>query len=155
MTPEASLAFDAVTSLPRLESRSVPGLIHDADGFVRIDDHCRALHRERIYAAGDTTSFPVKQGGIASQQADVAAEAIAAELGVPIEPSPFDPILRGVLWTGYEPLYLQGRPGSEHDETSTLSTEPPWKGDTDKIVARRLTSFLAEVDSDHDVEVRS
>lgn len=155
VVPKASLRFDEVISLPRLEGRAISGLIHDSDGFVRIDDHCRALHRERIYAAGDTTSFPVKQGGIAAQQADVAAEAIAAELGVPIEPSPFDPILRGVLWTGYEPLYLQGRPEGGHGETSTLSTEPPWKGGRDKIVARRLTSFLAEVDADHDAEART
>ncbi|MGH2936753.1 MAG: NAD(P)/FAD-dependent oxidoreductase [Solirubrobacterales bacterium] len=154
VAPEARLDFDEVISLPRLEGQAVSGLIHDSDGFVRIDDHCRALHRERIYAAGDTTSFPVKQGGIAAQQADVAAEAIAAELGVPIEPSAFDPILRAVLWTGYEPLYLQGRLGGGHGETSILSTEPPWKGGTDKIVARRLTSFLAEVDADHDVGAR-
>ncbi|HKZ14931.1 MAG TPA: FAD/NAD(P)-binding oxidoreductase [Solirubrobacterales bacterium] len=155
VAPEASLDFDEVISLPRLEGRDIDGLIHDSDGFVRIDDHCRALHRERIYAAGDTTSFPVKQGGIASQQADVAAEAIAAELGVPIEPSAFDPILRAVLWTGYEPLYLQGWLGGGHGETSTLSTEPPWKGSTDKIVARRLTSFLADVDADHDIGART
>ncbi|MBS1888757.1 MAG: FAD-dependent oxidoreductase [Actinobacteria bacterium] len=146
VVPDASLDFDEVISLPRLEPRTVAGLTPDSDGFVRVDDHCRVFNRERIYAAGDTTSFPVKQGGIAAQQADVAAEAIAADLGVPINPSAFDPILRGVLWTGYEPLYLQGWLAGGHGETSTLSTEPPWEGGTDKIVARALTSFLAEVD---------
>ncbi|MBS1881638.1 MAG: NAD(P)/FAD-dependent oxidoreductase [Actinobacteria bacterium] len=155
VAPDRALEFDEVISLPHLEPRAVPGLIVDSDGFVRVDDHCRAFDRERIYAAGDTTSFPVKQGGIAAQQADVAAEAIAAGLGVPIEPSAFDPILRGVLWTGYEPLYLQGWLEGEHGETSTLSIEPPWKGGKDKIVARALTSFLAEVDADHAVAVRS
>ncbi len=155
VAPEASLDFDEVISLPRIVGPAIDGLIQDSDGFVRIDEHCRALHRERIYAVGDTTSFPVKQGGIAAQQADVAAGAIAAELGVPIEPSPFDPILRGVLWTGYEPLYLQNPLGGGHGESSTLSTESPWKGGADKIVARRLTSFLTEVDTDHDVGVRS
>jgi sulfide:quinone oxidoreductase len=155
VVPDATLDVDEVISLPRLEPRAVEGLITDSDGFVRVDDHCRVFNRERIYAAGDTTSFPVKQGGIAAQQADVAAEAIAAELGVPIEPSVFDPVLRGVLWTGYEPLYLQGWLEGGHGESSTLSTEPPWKGGKDKIVARALTSFLAEVDADHDLAARS
>jgi sulfide:quinone oxidoreductase len=153
-TTEANLDFDDVISLPRLQGRPLDGLIHDSDGFIRIDDHCRALDRERVYAAGDATSFPVKQGGIAAQQADVAAEAIAAELGVPIEPSAFDPVLRGVLWTGHEPLYLEHRLGEGSGEGSTLSTEPLWEGGSAKIVARRLTSFLAEVDEGHDLEVR-
>ena len=39
---------------------------------------------EGVYAAGDITTFPVKQGGIATQQADAAAEAIAAELGADV-----------------------------------------------------------------------
>lgn len=154
VTPEASLDFDEVISLPRIKGSAVDGLTQDAEAFVRVDEHCRVIDRERIYAAGDTTNYPIKQGGIAAQQADVAAEAIAADLGVPIEPSPFDPILRGVLWTGHQPLYLQNAIGEGHDEASTLSTEPPWHGGTDKIVARRLTSFLAEVDADHDAELR-
>jgi sulfide:quinone oxidoreductase len=153
--PGASFGFDEVVSLPRIEGRAASGLDLDSEGFVRIDDHCRALHRDRVYAAGDTTSFPVKQGGIAAQQADVAAEAIAAELGLPIEPSPFDPILRAVLWTGSESLYLQSRPNGGDDEPSTISTAPPWEGGREKIVARRLTSFLADVDAEHEIEVRT
>ncbi|MBS1879221.1 MAG: FAD-dependent oxidoreductase [Actinobacteria bacterium] len=155
VAPGDSLRFDAVISLPRLEGRAVRGLLHDSKGFVRIDDHCRVLNRERVYAAGDTTTFPVKQGGIAAQQADVAAEAIAAELGVPIEPRRFDPILRGVLWTGHEALFLQGWLGGGHGETSTLSEAPPWDEGEDKIVARRLAPFLAAIDAEHDVAVRA
>ena len=45
-----------------------------AHGLVRgLDD---------VYAAGDLTDFPVKQGGIATQQADAAAESIAAAAGL-------------------------------------------------------------------------
>ncbi|MGD9736051.1 MAG: FAD-dependent oxidoreductase [Solirubrobacterales bacterium] len=153
--PGEPICCDEVISLPRLEGRAIRGVLHDPHGFARVDDHCRVLKRERIYAAGDVTSFPVKQGGIAAQQADVAAEAIAADLGVPIEPQSFDPILRGVLWTGHQPLYLQGWLAGGHGETSTLSEQPPWEQGTDKIVARRLTAFLAEVDADHDVALRA
>lgn len=36
----------------------------------------------------------LKQGGIATQRADVVAEAIAAELGTCPDPAPLDPVLR-------------------------------------------------------------
>jgi sulfide:quinone oxidoreductase len=144
--PGDHLDFDAVVSLPKLEGRRIRGVPHDPDGFVRIDDHCRVLKQERLFAAGDVTNFPVKQGGIATQQADVIAEAIAAELGVEIEPQSFDPILRGVLWTGEEPRYLQGWLSGGHGETSTLTAEPPWGDGKGKIVGRYLSIFIAEVD---------
>ena len=51
-------------------------------GFVPVDEHGRVSGMQRVFAAGDVTTFPIKQGGIAAQQADVAAEAIAAELGI-------------------------------------------------------------------------
>lgn len=153
--PGDRLAFDEVVSLPRLEGRAVRGVLHDPDGFARIDDHCRVLKEDRIYAAGDVTNFPVKQGGIAAQQADIAAESIAAELGLAVAPRTFDPILRGVLWTGYGPLYLQGWLGGGHGETSTLSSQPRWEEGTGKIVARHLSPFLAQVDVDHEVAVRA
>ena len=144
--PGEPFAVDAVVSLPKLEGRRIRGVLHDPDGFVRVDDHCRVLKRERIFAAGDVTSFPVKQGGIATQQADVVAEAIAADVGAAIDPQPFDPMLRGVLWTGEEPRYLQGWLSGGHGETSSLSAEPPWGQSEGKIVGRYLSAFIAEVD---------
>ena len=61
------------------------------NGFIPIDAHCKVVGLDRVYAAGDATDFAVKFGGIASQQADTAAEAIAALAGAPIEPKPFHP----------------------------------------------------------------
>ncbi len=95
-----------MVSLPRLEGRRIDGIPHDPDGFVGVDEHGRVIGLDDVYAAGDVTSFPIKQGGVATQQADAVAEAIAAASRVAIEPEPFDPILRGVLWTGREPRYL-------------------------------------------------
>ena len=147
VVPGEPLAADAAVSLPRLRGRQIRGVPHDDDGFVPVDDHGRVLERERLFAAGDITSFPVKQGGIAAQQADAVAEAIAADAGAAVEPQPFDPLLRGVLWTGGEPRYLQGWIGGGHGEGSSLSGEPPAEGPWDdgagKIVARHLTPFLA------------
>jgi len=142
VAPGEPLAADAVVSLPRLEGRRVEGVPHDADGFVAIDRQCRVRGLERAFAIGDVTSFPIKQGGIATQQADAAAEAIAAELGCPIEPRPFDPVLRAVLWTGGEPRYLYGELSGGRGDTSAMSDSSPWPGSSGKIVGRHLSPFL-------------
>src|SRR5262249_55559977 len=65
---------------------------------------------EDVYAAGDITAFALKQGGLAAQQADTVAEAIAADLGAALTPKPFRPVLRGLLLTGGAPLYLRAEP---------------------------------------------
>ncbi len=108
IAPGAAVEADAVLSLPRIEGRRIAGVPHDPDGFVAVDDHGRVRELQHVFAAGDVTDFPVKQGGIATQQADVVAQAIAAELGCAVAAKPFDPILRGVLWAGGEPMYLSG-----------------------------------------------
>jgi sulfide:quinone oxidoreductase len=143
--PAGPLPFDKVVSLPKLEGRRIRGVPHDVEGFVHVDGHCGVIGCDHLYAAGDVTGFPVKQGGLATQQADVAAEAIAAELGAEIEPAEFDPVLRGVLWTGTGPRYLQGWLGGGHGESSTMTEAPPWGTDQGKIVGRYLTEFLAGV----------
>jgi sulfide:quinone oxidoreductase len=146
VSPSATIEADAVLSLPRLEGRQIAGVPHDLDGFVDVDRHGRILGMERAFAAGDVTSFPVKQGGIATQQADVVAEAIAEDLGCDVVAKSFDPILRGVLWTGAEPLYLSGHLAGGHGETSTATDEAPWDGDErGKLVGRYLTKFFAEL----------
>jgi sulfide:quinone oxidoreductase len=97
-----------------------------------------------VFAAGDATSFPVKQGGLAAQQADAVAEMIAAAVGVDIEPQPFRPILRGLLLTGGPPRYLDleadisGSAGNE----STISEEALW-WPPDKLAGRYLAPYLS------------
>lgn len=145
VSPRATIEADAVLSLPRLEGRTIGGVPHDPSGFIPVDDHGRVLGLHQVFAAGDVTSFPVKQGGIAAQQADVVAEAIAAELGSDVPANPFDPILRGVLWTGADPLYLSGYLTGGHGETSQASDEPLWDAaENGKVVSRYLTRFIAE-----------
>jgi sulfide:quinone oxidoreductase len=145
MVPGGTLDVEAVVSLPRLEGRRIDGIPHDPEGFVSVDEHGCLVGVERAFAAGDVTTFPVKQGGIATQQADVVAAEIAAELGIDIEPATFEPVLRGVLWTGAEPRYLYGQLTGGHGETSILSTSPPWPEHEGKIAGRYLAPFLAGV----------
>ena len=144
IVPGHELEADAVISLPRLEGRRIAGLPYDASGFIPVDDHSRIPGVPHAFAVGDVTTFPVKQGGIATQQADVAAETIAAELGGDAEANPLDPVLRGILWTGAKPRYLFGWLGGGHGETSVASERPQWPIDNpSKLIGRYLTPFLA------------
>jgi sulfide:quinone oxidoreductase len=157
IAPGEEIEADAVIGLPRLEGRRIAGIPHDADGFIGVDDYGRVIGLERVFAAGDITTFPVKQGGIATQQADAVAEAVAAEAGAEVDPQPFDPILRGVLWTGREPRYLYGRPTGGHGEMSSLGERPQWPPQDGKVIGRYLTSFVDSLtdDDDHTAAVGS
>jgi sulfide:quinone oxidoreductase len=146
VVPGEAVEADAVICLPRLEGRRIAGIPYDSSGFVPVDDHCRVPGLANVYAAGDVTSFPIKQGGIATQQADVASEAIAADLGYGVEADPLDPVLRGVLWTGAKPRYLFGWLAGGHGETSVASERPPWPIDNpSKLIGRYLTPFLSQL----------
>ena len=142
--PGDPIEADAVLSLPRLGGRLIEGLPHDADGFISVDPHGRVVGLEHVFAAGDVTAFPVKQGGIATQQADAVAEAIASQIGSPVEPHPFEPVLRAKLLTGDKPKYLYGKLTGGHGETSTFSESPPWSDDG-KIVGKYLAPFLSSL----------
>jgi sulfide:quinone oxidoreductase len=133
------LAVSAVVAAPRLHGPRLPGVPCDRDGFVPTDAYGLVHDHTNIYAAGDLTTFPLKQGGIASQQADTAAASIAAAAGATIQPAPFRPVLRGLLLTGLFPRYLRADPTSNQSE---ISTEPLWWPPA-KIVGHHLAPFLA------------
>ena len=96
----ADLSDRRAIALPRAAARPVTGLPADEHGFVPVDAHGRVAGLDDVWAAGDCTAFPIKQGGLAAQQADAAAASIAAYAGAGVVPSPFSPVLRGVLLTG-------------------------------------------------------
>src|SRR6516165_235297 len=72
------LEVDRVLALPALRGRRLAGVPTDPQGFIEIDEHCRAQRLHDVWAVGDGTAFPIKSGGFAAEQADVAAEDIAA-----------------------------------------------------------------------------
>ncbi|HET8758638.1 MAG TPA: FAD-dependent oxidoreductase [Solirubrobacteraceae bacterium] len=112
---DTAMIADTVISLPRLVGAAIDGLPNDRDGFLPTDAHGYVKGAPGVLAAGDVTTFPVKQGGLATQQADAAAATIAHETGALVEPRPFVPVLRGLLLTGGAPLYLR----AELDATGT------------------------------------
>jgi sulfide:quinone oxidoreductase len=105
----AAVAAARTVAVARLVAPSIPGIPHGPAGFIATDPYGRVEGLRHVYAAGDATWFPVKQGGIATQQADAAASAIAADCGLPVEATPFEPVLRGILLTGGAPEYIGGR----------------------------------------------
>ncbi|HET6865351.1 MAG TPA: FAD-dependent oxidoreductase [Solirubrobacteraceae bacterium] len=120
----AELFADRVITLPRLEGPWLPSLPHDRHGFIPVDAFGRVSGLDDVYAAGDVTAFPLKQGGLAAQQADAVAGAIAARVGAIDAPSPFRPVLRGLLLTGGAPLYLRAEPQRLPRE-ATVAIEAP------------------------------
>ena len=139
LTPEGQIETEAVVALPRLEGPHLPGVPCDPNGFVPTDDFGRVGSEVDVYAAGDLTQFPLKQGGIAAQQADVAAASIAAQVGADVEVTPFRPVLRGLLLTGAVPRFLRAQVGTAD---SVADTEALWWPPA-KIVGRYLAPFLA------------
>ena len=135
---------DRVVALPRLRGPRIGGIPQTFEGFIPVDAHGKVLGLSGVFAAGDITTFPLKQGGIATQLADAAAEAIAAEAGVDVVPSPFRPVLRGLLLTGEEPRYLRADLSHDRADDSQWSPEPLWWPPA-KIAGRYLAPFLAEL----------
>jgi sulfide:quinone oxidoreductase len=136
------LAADRVVALPRVLGRRIEGVPRDEEDFIAIDEHARVIGLSHVYAAGDVTNFPVKHGGLASQQADAAAEAMLAELGLPIVPRPFDPVIQGVLFTDSDPAYLQARLADSAAAPSEPRSFSLWWPPS-KIAGRHLSPYLA------------
>jgi CBS domain-containing protein len=106
-----------------------------------------------VYAAGDITSFPVKHGGLATQQALAAAEMIAANAGCDVDPKPFHPVVHGLLLTGRESRFLRRELGGQPEHEPVAAYEPLWWPPA-KIVGRHIGPFLASLagGSEHSLE---
>jgi sulfide:quinone oxidoreductase len=133
-----SLAADRVIALPRLEGPRVRGLPADPLGFVPVDEFTRVLGAESVFAVGDIASQGIKQGGLAAQQADVAAQMIAAAAGADVQPRPYRPVLRGMLITGGQVRYLRHEANGASDVSDEALWWPPHK-----VAGRHLAHYLA------------
>jgi sulfide:quinone oxidoreductase len=136
---------DRVVALPAPLGPDLPGLpqvgrhrLVATDRFGRVDGV------EGVYAAGDLTSFPIKQGGLATQQADAAASAIAAAAGAPVDPQPFRPVLRGAVITGHAPRFLRAQPDLGLGPVSSVAARSVLWWPPAKIAGRYLAPYLAK-----------
>ena len=142
------LTADRVITVPTLHGTAPRGLPDDGEGFLPVDTHGRVRGIADVFAAGDGVQFPIKQGGIATQQADAVAEVLAKRAGAPIEPRAFRPIMRGLLLTGGEHgRFLRGEVSRGRDGISEAGDTALWWPPT-KIAGRYLSSYLAGRPSD-------
>ena len=103
-----------------------------------------------VYAAGDGINFPIKQGGLATQQADAVAETIAAAVGADVEPEPFRPVLRGLLLTGGDDRFMRhtvAGGGGEGEVSGHTLWWPPTK-----IAGRYISGYLFDRDDAQIIE---
>jgi sulfide:quinone oxidoreductase len=147
---DRALGPAVAVALPVMEGPAIEGLPADEQGFIPIDEQARVKGVEDVYAAGDGTNFPIKQGGLATQEADAAAEDIAHRIGAGPVPRPFRPVLRGKLLTGDESVNLRtdvaGGGGEGEVSLDTLWWPPQ------KISARYLAPLLYHGQIREDVE---
>jgi sulfide:quinone oxidoreductase len=137
-----TLEADRIVALPATVPIPIEGIPRDRDGFIPVDSHGHVRGADHVYAAGDGTWFPVKQGGLACQQADAAAESIAAQAGARIVPSPFKPVLRGELLTGSKPLFLRSDISGTAGDDSASSGHTLW-WPPGKVAGAYLAPYLA------------
>jgi sulfide:quinone oxidoreductase len=135
------LHVDRIVALPTIRGPRVSGLPADSDGFIPIDNFTHVSGVADVFAVGDGTTFPLKQGGIACQQADVAAQQITRAAGIPVENEPFRAVLRGKLLTGDRPHFMR------HD-VSAAAGRPDQSGGHNlwwppmKVAGRYLAPYL-------------
>jgi sulfide:quinone oxidoreductase len=140
---EGPLDVDLAVALPLLEGPAVGGLPASEGGFIPVDPYGRVRGVERVWAVGDMTTRPIKHGGLATQQADVAAADIAVRFAGSSTPvHPYRPQLRGLLLTGADPVFLERRPGAP--SRSEASSQFLW-WPAHKVAGRHLAPYLARL----------
>jgi sulfide:quinone oxidoreductase len=141
LTPGAeSFDADLVVAVPDLLPHSLRGLPINDQGFLPVDAHGRLSGARDIYAAGDCAAFAVKQGGLATQQADAAALHIAARVGAEVDAETTQVILRARLLTGLDDLWLRRdllRAGDRGEVSGHALWWPPGK-----VAGRWLSPYL-------------
>jgi sulfide:quinone oxidoreductase len=147
---EQPLAVDAAVALPALEVPALPGLPQRQNGFVHTDTAMRVQGLDAVWAAGDATWFPIKQGGLAAQQADVAARSIAARAGAHVPIETFQPVLRGTLITGETPEYFRSAVAAPDTGVASVG-HPLWSPST-KVAGRYLGPLLARAEGERPSE---
>ncbi len=142
-----TVEVDRVVAVPRLRGRSISGVPTDHAGFVPVDSTGCVQELPNVYAAGDMTTFPVKQGGLAAQQADVIAQAILAAAGVAGVQRRVPRILQARLIGGRDPLFLRAELDEYGRATSAaLSRRAPSEDAIgNKVLARYLTPYLDRI----------
>lgn len=136
-----SRPFDLLVSFPPyVAGNRYASLPNDDRGFIAVEpDSRRVRGQDRIYAAGDTADFPIKQAFLALLQADAAADHIAAEIVGGKPTVAFEPVSMCVMEElnkatfAQVPLKYTGDPERpvtvdlEHGEDYKVGVSPLWR----------------------------
>jgi sulfide:quinone oxidoreductase len=136
------LPCDRAVALPRLAVPTIGGLPQDDDGFLLTEGQMRVLGAQAVWAAGDVTAFPVKHGGIAAQEAEIAARSIAAAAGIERDVPQFEPVLRAAMLTDHLPALVEARLGEPAGGTARVG-RAAWPHGA-KLAAPRLAVHIAD-----------
>ena len=131
--------MERVIALPGLHGPAPDGLPCDADGFLVVDERGRLAGVPSVWAIGDGIDGRIKHGGLAAQQADLAARDILALALGHDAPEPHAPVLRGMLLTGEARLWLQ-RDLADDDGGDAADYALWWP--PSKIAGSRLGDYL-------------
>lgn len=139
---------ERMIALPRIAGPSVRGLPGaGAHGFLPIDAHCTVPGTGgRLFAAGDAADYPIKHGSLGTQMADTAAAAIAVLAGAQTDSPRFNPVVRGMLLTGHDPVFMSANPTTAESFESEVFDTPPWPAD-EKVIAEELVPYLDGLDA--------
>jgi sulfide:quinone oxidoreductase len=142
MAGDRRIDVSRTVALPVPLGPAIAGVPTDAGGFIPVDEHGRVDGIDAVYAAGDATTFPIKQGGLAAQQAVAAAETILARHGADLDPQPYRPVLRGMLMTGGRGRWLRAPAGATPGHSEVALRALWWP--PGKIATRYLAPYLLE-----------
>jgi sulfide:quinone oxidoreductase len=149
LTFAGSIAAERFVAVPELRGMRITGVPASWWGFVPTDLCGRVEGLVDVYAAGDMTAFPIKQGGLAAQQADRIAHTIAAALGAPTKEFRADHVLRARLLGGDRALVLRTELDAFGDPTSAALeyVDKNLPLSSPKIFGRYLTPYLARLEA--------
>jgi sulfide:quinone oxidoreductase len=141
---DGAIEADRVVAVPQLRANRVTGVPGDRWGFVATDTCGRVEGLTDVYAAGDMTTCPIKQGGLAAQQADRVADTVAAAVGLPAQGFREAGVLGVRLLGGERPLFLCVELDAlGHPATATLvHSETDQPAGRSKVFGRYLTPYL-------------
>jgi sulfide:quinone oxidoreductase len=144
---EAPMKFDRVVAVPQLRGQRITGVPASWWGFVPTDTVGRVQGLADVFAVGDMTTFPIKQGGLAAQQADRAAHVIADQAGFSVRELRTKSVVQLRLVGGVKPLFLRteldefGQPGAATFDQGEGRDAPG----AAKVFGRYLTPYLEGV----------
>ena len=139
LTDGTARPADRVICLPIMRGPALDGMPTDAEGFLRCAHDGTVEGAPGVRVVGDAGAFPLKRGGIACQQADSVAAAIARRLGAEVDDLAFMPSMPEWVWDGADE-WLARDDGPQPDGGAS---SPWWP--VPKTAGRFLAPFLHEL----------